>query len=405
MDCVKNNENFERKSNESFEDYQMRICGLKEIKGLTWQEVADIINTECDVNFSESKYRKNYNTFMQGYNKRDRELVDNDKLLNKYEEKLDQIKSEKDKLYALRIEKAREDRQNNRRELFYENLAKTSEQLPLPKGFKYIEPKEYDKEYLLTIADIHAGAKFETIHNIYDFQVITQRFQILYDRTVKFITERNINKLNITFLGDEIQGILRIMDLKLNESSVINAIIFIRRTIARFLNDLSTKCRINAYFITKSNHNQNRPLGTKASELVGEDISEDIITYVKDVLDNNSNIDIHYSNQDFIDFNIFDFQCIALHGHTINNIYNANKDLSNNHRTLYDYLIMAHSHSSKEIINGEGVFHNVETLVAPSFIGSCPYADKLLVGSQPACKIYVFDEVYGHTESHLIILR
>lgn len=48
---------------------------------------------------------------------------------------------------------------------------------------------------------------------------------------------------------------------------------------------------------------------------------------------------------------------------------------------------------------------DVETLLAPSFIGTCPYADGLMKASQPSCKVFTFDEVNGHTDTHKILLK
>ena len=47
----------------------------------------------------------------------------------------------------------------------------------------------------------------------------------------------------------------------------------------------------------------------------------------------------------------------------------------------------------------------MEVLTIPAFIGSCPYADSLFVGSKAMAKIYEFDIVYGHTGSKNIILN
>ena len=73
-------------------------------------------------------------------------------------------------------------------------------------------------------------------------------------------------------MGDDIQGILRLSDLQLNESSVVKATVFVAKTIARFLNDLSEYCFIDYYLCPTSNHSQTRPLGTKASEIASEDV-------------------------------------------------------------------------------------------------------------------------------------
>lgn len=397
---------FKRNDNESVEDYQIRICELKDSKGYTWCEIADIINTELGWKFTESKYRKAYKAFMQGYNRRDKELIENDDVMKKYESKLLEIKKERQKLSAMRLENTRTERQNNRFELLYENIAQVIKALPLPQGYQKINSINNKKEYILTIADIHAGAKFDSINNTYNFAECERRFNQLYLQTVGYVTDNCVDKINIISLGDEIQGILRISDLKMNESSVIDALVFIQRQIAQFLNELSVYCKVEYFHICKSNHTQIRPLGTKASELAYEDMSKIIIQYLTDILYNNENINIYTDlEKDFIQFNIFNFNCIALHGHTVNNINTFLKDISNNHRVLYDYVFVAHSHSSQEIINSCQEKYNVETLIAPSFIGSCPYADKLMVSSQPACKIFEFDETYGHIGSKTFILK
>ena len=74
-------------------------------------------------------------------------------------------------------------------------------------------------------------------------------------------------------------------------------------------------------------------------------------------------------------------------------------------RKFYDTIIVAHFHSGKEIVVGEGKNNDVEVLVCPSFIGTCPYADSLLLGAKASCKIFVFDEKYGHTDTYKIMLN
>lgn len=51
---------------ESEEQYIYRICSMKQSSGMTWQQIADIINTALDQNFGESAYRKKYQMFQQG---------------------------------------------------------------------------------------------------------------------------------------------------------------------------------------------------------------------------------------------------------------------------------------------------------------------------------------------------
>lgn len=395
-----------RQNDESAEDYQIRICEMRVANGWTWQNVADIINEELDLDYTESKYRKTYSAFIKGYQRRDREVVENTDVLTEYEDKIQALRKERYKLQAVQVAQNRIDRQDSRFELFYENIAKRKDELPLPEGFNYITPKKTDKEFLLAIADIHAGAKFESTNNSYSLEICRERFDTLFDRVVDFILEKKLNSINILSLGDEIQGILRISDIKLNEVTVVDSVIFVARLLATFLNSLSKFVRVKYYHIGKANHTQIRPLGTKASELGDEDMVKIIINYISDMLSTNANVSIYSDTKsNYLKFNIFDFKIISTHGHLVNNINTLLGDLSINHRENYDYVIVGHSHTSKEIVNAEGEHHNIKTLVAPSFIGSCPYADKLLKGSKAMCRIFEFDKKQGQIGTSDIILN
>ena len=61
--------------------------------------------------------------------------------------------------------------------------------------------------------------------------------------------------------------------------------------------------------------------------------------------------------------------------------------------------------NSNGIIVGEENSNNIEVLTVPSFIGSDPYSDKLMVGSKAMAKMFVFDEKYGHIEDKNFILN
>ena len=207
-------------------------------------------------------------------------------------------------------------------------------------------------------------------------------------------------------MGDDIQGILRLSDLQLNESSVVKATVFVAKTIARFLNDLSKYCFIDYYHCPTSNHSQTRPLGTKASEIASEDVEYVICNYIKDVLVNNSRITPHMNfGYEYIEIPVFDFKTIAMHGHTINNIDNALKDLTYHKKTFYTTVFLAHYHAAKMGTVGEMSDTDCEVIVCPSFVGSCPYSEKLMKGAKPSCCIYAYNEKYGHTETYKFILN
>ena len=375
---------------------------------MSWQELADLINRDCRSDESEyrteSAYRKPLQSAEKYYNEVFSKITTDNDVLNEIKEQRRELEKERQKLNATKVEYTRQLRHQSRFELFYENIANQINTLKVPNHIRE-NRKENDKEYILTIADIHAGANFIIDTNSYSFDEITRRFNKLFNDVVGFICRNNLNRLKVVCLGDDIQGILRLSDLQLNESSVVEATVFVAKTIANFLNDLSAYCDIDYYHVPKSNHSQSRPLGTKASELASEDVEYIICNYIKDVLINNDSISVHTNfGYDYIEIPVFDFKTIALHGHTIKNIDNALKDLTYHKKTFYTTAFLAHFHASKSGTVGEMADTDCEIIVCPSFVGSCPYSDKLMKGARPSCSILGYDEKYGHTETYKIFL-
>lgn len=401
MDVITTYKRFE---NETDEELIYRICEDKDQIG-SWQNVANIINELTSNDYGESTYRKKYQAFKKMLNANQSKFVDSDAQLKEIEIQKRELQKERNKLYATKTEYSRQIRQQSRFELFYENVANEISLYDVP-NFRYIDTLNQKNEYILSIADIHAGANFVTETNDYSFEEITKRFEKLYTDVVNFVLDKNISNLKVLCMGDDIQGILRLSDLQLNESSVVKATVFVAKTIARFLNDLSEYCFIDYYHCPTSNHSQTRPLGTKASEIASDDVEYVICNYIKDVLVNNSRIIPHMNfGYEYIEIPIFDFKTIAMHGHTINNIDNVLKDLTYHKKTFYTTVFLAHYHAAKMGTVGEMSDTDCEVIVCPSFVGSCPYSEKLMKGAKPSCCIYGYDKKYGHVETYKFILN
>ena len=111
--------NYKRLENESDKDLINRICSEKDEIG-SWQTVADIINNILGTNFTESKYRKNFRLYSEGYNdSQAKSIKEHDFELEK---KLKEIKKERIKLQTLNTERNKLDRAEARQELYYEQI-------------------------------------------------------------------------------------------------------------------------------------------------------------------------------------------------------------------------------------------------------------------------------------------
>ena len=401
-------------SNENESQYIWRVGQAKDA-GLidsTWEELAPILNVQCGISEEDfrgsSAWRKRYRVMQQAWD----DVFSKNKFANEQvasiQEQKRELEKERQKLHTTKIEASRNLRQESRFELFYENVKDAIQRLSMPEiVVNNVQRFAVDKEYLLCLADIQAGAKFEVPTNAYSLDVCEKRFNKLLNDVVNYVKVNGITKLKIVGLGDSVQGILRLTDLKLNETSVVEATVMVARMIACFLNQLSAYCYVEYYHVPTSNHSQTRPLGSKASELACEDMEYVIGNYISDMLVANDRVCVFLNNKyDFIEIPIFNFNVLATHGHTIRNLDTALKDLSAAHRKLIDYVIVGHWHNGKVIPGNEHESHDTEVLMCPSFQGTDPYAFyKLGLSSKAACKMFVFDEQYGCTGTEKFILN
>lgn len=73
-----------REREETLLQYKIRICEDRERYGLTWEEVAQVLNEETGDNFGESKYRKWWYAFNEGMNYVSQIASERDELVKEY---------------------------------------------------------------------------------------------------------------------------------------------------------------------------------------------------------------------------------------------------------------------------------------------------------------------------------
>lgn len=400
--------NLKRMDGETQDQYFYRICMMKETLGFTWPQMTEIFNKEFGCNKGDTAYRKKWAAFKDVFHANEDKLVGENAYLEEINAAKHALEKERQKLYATKVEASRNLRQESRAELFYENIRNAIVELPMPELVsRHDDVRHSDKEYLLAIADIQAGAKFKLDCNEYSLAICKNRFNDLLSLVVDYILENHIFKLHIVGLGDTIQGLLRMSDLKLNETSVVEATVTVARLIANFLNELSEYCDIDYYHTPTSNHSQTRNLGSKANELMFEDMEYVIGHYIQDMLRANDGVRVHlHDGYDYIDIPIFNYNITAMHGHTIKNLEDALIDISAARRKFIDYLLIGHWHNGKVIPGNEHGSYDTEVLMCPSFQGTDPYAfNKLGKSSKAACKMFIFDKKYGCTGTEKFILN
>ena len=332
-----------------------------------------------------------------------------EKQIEELEQKIQELKEERIKLQTLNIERNRIDRKKVRQELFYEYVGSVAATLPLPefKPLPDFTEELFSEEYLVGISDVHYGASFVSENNTYSPEIAKQRFEDLTGQLISFIQSKKLKKINIVFNGDSLQGVLRLSDLRLNDSTVVKGCVEFSRLIASMLNELSTYAEVTYYHTPSANHTQLRPLGSKANELPEEDLEYLIGNYIKDLCSYNNRIKVELAEEGkgYLSLKIHNFNVVAMHGHQIKNIQNALKDFSIWKNELIEYMILGHYHAGQQIPCNETINTDTEILITPSFVGSDPYSDSLFKGSKSSVVIYGFHELFGHNETYKIILN
>lgn len=392
------------KPGETPENYRIRLYRNRETYGLNNTQVGELCNAAFGVHWDESAHRKKALNYIEGYD--DGYAAGKAENPDATDEILEAIRAERIKIQTLNLEKNRITRKEQRHILYHEYLSHCIERLEMPEIVPIGEKDHWADQYLLTISDIHFGANFVSENNTYNIKECMNRFNLLLTRTIHFIKEHRIKYLKVACLGDTIQGMLRIKDVGLNESSVVSATVQVSRLIAKFLNQLSAYAEIDYYHVPVSNHTQLRPLGTKASELATEDMEYVIGNYIKDLLQDNYRVDVHLEfDRTYIEIPIFDFNVLAMHGHTIKNLNTALKDISAWTQKPVDYLIVGHFHQGIVIPGNETLDNDTEVIICPSLVGSCPYSDSLMRGTKAASQILKFNSSHGYVGYEKIILN
>lgn len=404
-----------KKEDETSYEYGLRLIKLKKdgVVDIDWEEIVKLTGLELN----KDSLRKANDTIYGGYNvaKYYEDKIANMKnnsndnseikeLIQEYEDKRLLAEKEIKKLQTLNVERNKLTRVEGRKELFYESIRNTIERLPLPEFRPVDNVVELDSEYLLAWADIHYNATFKSTNNEYSREECVRRFEVLTGKVIDLVKSKGITKLNVMGLGDDIAGMLRLSDLRLNETTVVESVVEVSRLIASVLNEISSVCEVEYYHTMASNHTQTRNLGTKANELRAEDVEFIIGNYIKDLLKDNYRVAVNLTDKEYQSFELVGQNIIALHGHQIKNIKKVINDLSQLHRKFYDIALLGHLHGGQSISVGEGN-GNTEVKIVPSIVGSDPYSDTLMVGSKSMSKLYKVERNYGITEEYTFVLN
>ena len=397
---------FKRYENETDLELIYRVCSNKDNIG-TWQDVANILNNLLGKNYTDSAYRKKFQSFKSMLDANIKLFTDTDSQLEEIKEQQKILQKERIKLRTEKLEYNKWLREESRDEMILERILdaiKSLEPLNVP-TVKYTGDNS-NKAYCLCIGDEHFGVDFEIkglygeILNSYSPEECERRMWKLRDELLNIIIKEEIKNLKIYDFGDNIDGLLRVSQLCKLRYGVIEQSVKYANYISNWLNDLSHYVKIEYHTIIDANHSQLRLLGQPKNTFTDENLSKVINTIIKERLSDNNNVDIVINDTGMIFDNVCGYTILGIHGE-VKSMSKAISEYEKLYGININYLIGGHLHHYK----AEEIGFDCEVINIPSIIGIDDYSVSLRKCSNPAAKLLIFEEENGKVVERTIKLR
>lgn len=387
---------YKREVNESDEELIYRVCKDKESIG-SWQDVANILNELLNTEYTESKFRKQFQSFERMLDANSGKFVDSDNKLKEITLAQRELKKERNKLRSEKVEYNRWLREESRDELLIEKIhdaITTLKPFDIPKNIvRHHEASP--RGYCLAFGDEHYGAEFEikdlfgNIINSYSPEIFEKRMWDLFTQTIEVIEKEKINVLNVFSLGDFSDGCLRVSQLMKLRCGVVDGTIQYAYFITKWLNELSKHVHVR-FQMTDGNHTELRQLGQPKGTFKDDNMGKVVREFIKISMKDNNNFTFIENPTGYIYSQIVCNTVMGIHGE-VKDMKRALSDFSSIYNVPIQYLFAGHMHHSKQ----EDVGINTEVINIPSIVGTDPYSLSISKVSNAAAKLIIFEPKKG----------
>ena len=303
---------------ESTIDYIARMVDIKDDLGITWEKLAEMINSNCGISYSESYYRKGCwrnlcdGTTMSSYGV-DSGGITPEEL--KLRDLLQKVRKEKVKLSDERSQNNAYIRRLSREETIKEiahDFAVQMENKPL-----LCLPKSIvtgDEEAILVLSDWHYGIECKSYWNTYDTEIARQRISKLRDSVKNKCNRHRISRLHVVNLSDLICGRIHLSLRLESRIDVITQVMEVSEILAEFLSSLSEVVNDVEYYDCDDNHSRIEP--NKNDSINLESLTRITRWYLAERLSHNPRITVHDNiyGDDIIAFDCKGYRVLGVHG-------------------------------------------------------------------------------------------
>lgn len=230
---------YKRYENESDEELIFRVCSDKELIG-SWQDVADVLNELLHTEYTESKFRKQYQAFNKMLNANKDKFIDS----NKQSEEVAVQKRELERMkIQYRDERNAWQKQNYTDARVEEKLNKLEEELLSLGKVNFEEHKQVtttsDNDLLVILSDFHIGQTFKSHSGEYNTDIAKRRLNQLLDNIISIQKLHKSQNCYVSLQGDMISGNIHKSIQVTNRENVIEQIKIATELITSFCYELT----------------------------------------------------------------------------------------------------------------------------------------------------------------------
>lgn len=396
-----------RKENETELGYKARLYREKLELGLNNKQINEIINKELNIELAESSNRCSATAYNQGWFEAIEKYANetsNDEYLKELEDKKREIEKERVKLRTEKIEYNKLLREDSRLEMLFDNFKESIKKIEIP-DFNNTIITNNEREAILGISDFHFGKVFISINNEYSEEIFYERMEKLLSETINLCKENNISNLHVLNCGDDIEGMtLRISQLRSLQYGFTDQVTRLMKYMVKFLNKLSEEVNVVYHHVLSGNHSEVRAFGDKSFTL--ENMERIIITYIRDMTENNPRVRVPVYNGKFVNFNILGYNIYAQHGQKVRNPKQIIGQVTQQLRKFIDVAYFGHLHHEQSFTTNEAPTHDCEVVYIPSTMGSDEYSDdNFFGGAKASAKFDIYEKGKCRKGSFKILLN
>ena len=388
-----------KKSEESITSYSIRLYKNRKSYGLTFQECGDLLNEVSGEDFSEAKWRRPVQHYLEI-----QEYIEQENPTGVSSDTLEEIELEKIELQKQQM-KMRDQRRLMNTELrkmarlehledFLKNTTEEFEPIKLKDIKKDVTNNE--KELLVGLSDWHIGMSINSKFNTFNKEIAINRLSKLQQKTMDKVVKENIQTVHIANLGDLIHGLIHVSARVSAEENTIEQVITAANMVKEFIKPfLDLGIQVEYYNIC-GNHSR---IVANKSESGGEEESFEklILTIVDTAFSQYKNYNSTGSEFGMIEVNIKNEKIVLAHGHLDkgNGIVNKLPQMLGYPPTL---VFTGHFHS--ELLKDYGITTHI---ISGALCGSDDYATNLRLAGKPSQKILIITDD-GIEENNTIYL-